>query len=339
MRAPAFWWHRRSVAALALWPLSLVFGHIAVRRMRRPGVHPPMPVLCVGNFVVGGAGKTPTAIALARLAAETGLKPVFLTRGHGGRIREAVVVDPAQHRARDVGDEALLLARVAPTVKAEDRAAGLDLVASLGAGLCIMDDGFQNPTIVKTYSLVVVDGAVGVGNGLCLPAGPLRAPLALQIAMADAVLILGSGPAGDRLASRVARAGKSVLRATTVPSGERLADSRPLFAFAGIGRPEKFFDQLAADGYALAGQLGFADHHAFSEADAAAILEAAAIANAVPVTTDKDAARLTGLEGRRGELLESALVYRIETRFSSPETVRALIGAIRARWLRDTYCR
>ena len=339
MKAPAFWWRRPGVAALLLSPFAAIYGHFAGRRMRRSGVRPPLPVICVGNFVVGGAGKTPTALALARLAIDMGLKPAFLTRGHGGALKGPVQVDPKLHTAQDVGDEALLLVTLAPVVKALDRAAGLARLTDLGANLCIMDDGFQNPSIAKTLSLVVVDGGVGVGNGLTLPAGPLRAPHSIQMAAADGVLVLGAGPHSARVIAAAARAGKAVLDARTVPCGPRLADDRPLFAFAGIGRPQKFFDQLVADGYRLAGTRAFADHHAFSEADAAEVLEAAAIADAALVTTSKDAARLAGGGGRLAELLATTLVYEVETRFASPTAVRELIAATRDRWLRDTFCR
>jgi tetraacyldisaccharide 4'-kinase len=339
MRAPRFWWARRpGIAALALWPVSRLYASIAASRMRGQGEKPPLPLVCVGNFVAGGAGKTPVAIALAGLARDIGLKPVFLTRGHGGRLGGPVLVDPASHTARQVGDEALLLAAVAPTVKSVDRRAAFGLLASLGADLCIMDDGFQNPGVAKTFSFVVVDGAVGIGNGLTLPSGPLRAPLALQLDRADAVIVMGAGEAGDVFAARVFRTRKPLLRASLRPARTRLPGDGPLFAYAGIGRPQKFFSQLEADGYKLGGRRSFPDHHAFTETDAAWLLAATGLADARPVTTAKDAARLAGCGGRRGELLGKSLVYRIEAEFVAPDTIRTLLRSIRERWLIDTYC-
>ena len=178
MRAPDFWWRReRSAAARLLSPLGALSGALTLARMRRKGVSPGVPVICVGNPTVGGAGKTPTVIHLARLLAAQGRHPAILTRGYGGSERGPLQVDASLHPASRIGDEPLLLARAAPTWVARDRIAGAGAAMGEGADILIMDDGFQNPSLAKTLSILVVDGGVGVGNGLSIPAGPLRAPL------------------------------------------------------------------------------------------------------------------------------------------------------------------
>lgn len=338
MRAPAFWWRRRGLAALLALPFSLIYGAIAGARMRRaPRGRPPLPLVCVGNFVAGGAGKTPTAIALAEIARSVGLEPVFLTRGHGGRLGGPVLVDPGRHDAGEVGDEALLLARIAPTVVARRRASAFALLAGTGADLCIMDDGFQNASVEKSFSFVVVDGTVGIGNGLMMPAGPLRAPLALQMSAADAIVVVGGGAAGRRFTTQAARGGKTMLRARFEVVGTPPPRDRPLYAFAGIGRPEKFFDQLRAEGYALAGTRAFADHHVFTDTEAREILQQAERRGSLPVTTQKDAARLAGAGGASAALAAQAATLAIACRFEAPALVAEKLREIREDWLRRTY--
>ncbi len=180
--------------------------------MARPGVTLDVPVICIGNLVVGGAGKTPTALEVASVCRKLKLNPGFLTRGYGGRERGPLCVSAGAHTAEDVGDEALLLAQFAPTVIAADRPSGAKLLAQLGADVVVMDDGFQNPSLDKDLSLVVIDAERGIGNGFVFPAGPLRAPLAAQIRIADALVVLGEG-AGGKAVRIAARAGRPTLRA------------------------------------------------------------------------------------------------------------------------------
>src|SRR5947199_2834355 len=185
MQAPRFWWDKPGALAALLSPFASIYGAVAARRLEQPGAHAGIPVICVGNPTVGGAGKTPTALAIARLLIEAGERPYFLTRGYGGKFGGPVLVEAA-HTAVQVGDEPLLLARVAPTVVAADRAAGAQLARENGASVIVMDDGFQNPSLAKELSILVIDGARGIGNGRVLPAGPLRVPLEPQLDRADA---------------------------------------------------------------------------------------------------------------------------------------------------------
>ncbi len=323
-RAPEFWWHRHSVAGIALAPIGAIYGQVVGRRMARRGVSASIPVICIGNLVVGGAGKTPTALEIASICRKLQLKPGFLTRGYRGSEKGPLWVSPAIHTAADVGDEALLLAQFAPTVVAADRPSGAKLLASFGVDVVIMDDGFQNPSLNKDLTLVVVDGERGIGNGLAFPAGPLRAPLAAQIRCVDALIVLGpgSGGAGVRVA---ARAGRPTLRAQTEPARRRGLKRRPYLAFAGIADPAKFRASLAEAGAIVGHAMDFPDHHLFTEADCEAIMAEAKSRDLVPITTEKDRVRLN----RRGEvaarLAAATEVFPIRIRFEEPRRLTTLI--------------
>lgn len=293
MKTPAFWSQPPGLAARLLQPLGWLYGRITAARMGRAGTRVPVPVICVGNFTAGGAGKTPTARWIGGWAQAGGLAPAFLSRGHGGRLAGPVMVDPALHGSADCGDEPLLLVRDAPVFVARDRAGGAALAVSEGAGLLVMDDGLQNPSLVKDFRLAVVDGGAGVGNGLCLPAGPLRAPLLLQWPHVDAVLIIGDGAPGEALARQADAAGKPVLRGKLTPDASAVAalGRQPLLAFAGIGRPEKFFATLRAEGLDVRQTRAFADHHPYTGIEVAELVAAAAAEGLRLVTTEKDAVR------------------------------------------------
>jgi tetraacyldisaccharide 4'-kinase len=300
MRAPAFWQRPSSPIASLLRPAGFVYGMVAARRMGRMGERAGAPVVCVGNFTAGGAGKTPTALAVAKLLIEAGERPVFLTRGYGGCLAGPVRVDPERHGAQDVGDEPLLLARTAPTIVARERPAGARLAVESGAGVIVMDDGLQNPSLAKDLTLAVVDGQAGVGNGLCLPAGPLRAPLRAQWPRVDAVVVIGAG--GEAVAREAAGRGKPVIRARLEPDPEtatRLRGRRVL-AFAGIGRPEKFFATLEVCGAQVIVRRPFPDHYPFSASDLAALVAAAEADSLEIVTTEKDFVRIETAPALRG---------------------------------------
>jgi tetraacyldisaccharide 4'-kinase len=313
---------------MMLWPLSLAYGQAAAWKMgRTPRFRPPVPVVCVGNFVVGGAGKTPTALVLARLARGRGLKPGYLTRGYGGAAKGPLLVDLATHGAADVGDEPLLLAAAAPTMVSADRVAGAKALIAAGVDLIIMDDGFQNPSLAKDLSLVCIDAGAGIGNGMVTPSGPLRAPLALQLRMADALVLIGEGERSEALVRTAARAGRQVLRATLKPARVREFRKEPLLAYAGIGRPAKFFDSLAAAGATVKRTVPFPDHHRFSEADAATLIARAEADGLRLVTTEKDMVRLAGAGGRLGELREKTTVFAVTLEFENPGAVAEMLEA------------
>lgn len=296
MRAPGFWSDPDSLAGHLLSPLGAVYGALTLGRMARPGARAPLPVVCIGNPTVGGSGKTPATAMMVRHLADKGHRPAVLTRGYGGSLAGPVLVDAARHGAAEVGDEALLHAGLGLTVLAHDRPAGAALAAGLGATVVVMDDGFQNPSLSKDLSILVVDGAAGLGNGHVLPAGPLRAPFAPQMARADALLVVGPGAAGDALAATVAAGGGVVIRAGLAPDPAVAAwlAGRDVLAFCGIGRPAKFVETLGAAGARNAVLRPFPDHHAYGEADALALLDEAARTGLALVTTEKDRVKLKG---------------------------------------------
>jgi len=292
MRAPAFWTRPPGLFAWSLSPLGALVGAATARRMARQGADVGAPVLCVGNFVVGGAGKTPTALALARLLRAAGEHPAFLSRGYGGQTRaDSRRVDPADS-ARSVGDEPLLLARVAPCYVGADRVASARLAVEDGAGVLVMDDGLQNPDLNKTLTVAVVDGEAPFGNGLCLPAGPLRAPLDAQIPYVDALVVIGGAPQDQtNIAARINKPLFAArLQADAIAASMLIG--RPVLAFAGIARPEKFFATLEGLGAQIAERVAFPDHWAFSPREIDRLLARAGRRGWIPVCTEKDFVRL-----------------------------------------------
>jgi tetraacyldisaccharide 4'-kinase len=299
MREPAFWYRPRSWKSHLLQPLGALYGVIAAVRLSHKGADAGIPVLCVGNYHLGGAGKTPAVLALAKLLRELDETVVVLSRGYGGRLRGPVMVDPERHVAGEVGDEPLMMARDVPVAVARDRIGGLALAKSRGATVILMDDGFQNPAIAKDASLIVIDSERGLGNGNVFPAGPLRAPLLQQLALTDALIVIGDGPASRLIAMEVAARHKPVLRAHFEPDSAslaRLAGKRVL-AFAGIGDPTRFFNTLRASGVAVVTTRSFPDHHMFSKSEIEALLAEGKRSRLTLVTTEKDMARLRGVTG------------------------------------------
>ncbi len=286
MRAPAFW-QSDGVLPHLLAPVAALVAGSTARRVARQGWCAPVPVLCCGNAGVGGAGKTTLALDLGLRLLRRGAQVAFLTRGYGGRVRGTTRVD-AQDDAAAVGDEALLLAAMAPTFVGADRAASARRAVADGATVLVMDDGLQNPGLAKDLSFLVVDGAAGFGNGRVLPAGPLREPALAAARRCRAAVLIGTDQSG---AAAALPASLPVLRATLRPQAPHLA-GKAVFAFAGIGRPQKFFDTVAEAGAVLAGQRAFPDHHRFRPAELARLARDAAALDATLVTTPKDAVRL-----------------------------------------------
>jgi tetraacyldisaccharide 4'-kinase len=320
MRAPEFWTKQGGLAR-ALAPLGAVYAWGgALRRHFAETWRAPVPVVCVGNLTVGGTGKTPTVAALARVLASPlllgsqGRRVAILSRGYGGRMGGPLRVDLARHTARDVGDEPLLLARIAPVYVARDRRAGAEAALADGADLLLMDDGFQNPGLAKTLSLLVVDGAVGFGNRAVFPAGPLREPVAVGFARAQALVTIGA----DAHAASFGFAGR-VLRADLFPAEAGFAGV-PVVAFAGIGRPQKFFDTLSSLGAAMRGTYAFADHHVYSRREVERLLALAKEQHAVLVTTEKDAVRLPP------DLAAQIRTVPVELRFADPPALLRVLA-------------
>jgi tetraacyldisaccharide 4'-kinase len=294
MREPGFWHGPPSWKSHLLKPLGALYGAIAAKRLQHTGMDAGIPVLCVGNYHVGGAGKTPTVLALTKLLRDLGEMPVVLSRGYGGKLQGPVRVDPARHAASDVGDEPLMLAATLPVVISRDRADGVPLARAQGASVIVMDDGFQNPSIAKDASVIVIDSERGLGNGQVIPAGPLRAPLRPQLACTDALVIVGHGAAAGTVAADIAAQGKPVLRAHLRPDDAQVSSLRDkrVLAFAGIGDPQRFFKTLQASGIDVVRQRAFADHHLFSKAEIESLVAEATRDALTLVTTEKDFVRL-----------------------------------------------
>lgn len=303
MIPPDFWRHG-GWRASALAPLGCLYALGGAARLRfGASFDAGAPTICVGNLTLGGAGKTPTVLAIAERLTARGRRVAILSRGHGGSAPGPLRVDPAAHDAALTGDEPLLLARAAPTWVAKDRAQAARAALAENADCLLLDDGFQSPALRKTLSFVVVDGGAGLGNGNVFPAGPLREPAAWGLARARAVVAIGDDETGFE---RAHGAGRTILRARLEPVSRDLAGAR-VFAFAGIGRPDKFFASLRALGCEIAGAREFPDHHRYSRAELEALIAQAGGARLV--TTEKDLVRIPADLRTRFETLAVRLAF------------------------------
>jgi len=289
MKAPAFWYKSPGLISTLLWPASLFYrmGGVIRRTVASP-YHAKIPVICIGNIIAGGAGKTPVTLTLAKMMQEKGHKPVFVTRGYGGREHGPLQVDLSRHTARDVGDEALLLARVAPLWIGRDRAAAIRAAEPHGTHI-IIDDGLQNPSILPDLAFLVIDGSIAFGNGRLIPAGPLRETFNEAMRRVTAIILIGDD-AGQRITPRLRC---PVIRAHWHPDfPDDFPHEQNFYAFAGIGRPEKFYATCAEAGVTLVGTKDFPDHHMFSTGELAGLQKQAETLGARLLTTEKDWVRL-----------------------------------------------
>jgi tetraacyldisaccharide 4'-kinase len=301
-----------------LSPIGVIVGCVATARLRygKP-YRSRLPVICVGNFTAGGSGKTPLALLLSSLVSDLGREPWYLSRGYGGRLNGPLRVEPAIHTANDVGDEPLLLARHAPTLISRDRRAGAKAIEDTGSqdAVIIMDDGLQNPSLAKDLSIAVVDPARGFGNGRVIPAGPLRAPLAAQIGLADLIVLTGRDQSGD---TPLINALRKLTRAPIVRAETQAAEGagalrgRRVIAYAGIANPQRFFSLLDDLGAIVVEQHAFADHHVFSDREARDLIATAERTGASLITTEKDLARLSAAPGIGAELREGSTALPIK---------------------------
>ncbi len=326
MREPGFWHRPSSFVSLLLLPLGALYGAVAARRLQRQGFDAGIPVLCVGNYHVGGAGKTPMVLALTRMLRDLGETPVVLSRGYGGRLHGPVKVDPDRHAAADIGDEPLMMARTVPVVVARDRIGGVALARSQGASVILMDDGFQNPAIAKDASLIVIDGDRGLGNGLVFPAGPLRAPLPPQLVRTDALIVVGDGAAAASVAAAIAAQGRPVLSAHLRADDASVASLRGkrVLAFAGIGDPLRFFRTLRASGIEIVRERAFADHHPYAQAEIEALIAEAKPDALTLVTTEKDLARLRS-GGRLASYAQEIVPFAVTLEFDDAAKLRTFV--------------
>lgn len=326
LSTPSFWYRRNTAVSRALpcvlSPLSWLYA-AAVRQ--RFSMHYPVPmdrpVICVGNAVAGGAGKTPVVMALVALLQDKGMNPHILSRGYGGAEEGPLQVSPQRDTADDVGDEPLLLVEAAPTWVARNRALGVQAAIDTGATVIVMDDGFQNPTFFKDFSLLVIDGQAGLGNGRVMPAGPLRECFDDAIARCDAVIIVGDDRHG--LTARIAamRAELPVFAATLAPAidAPSLA-GKTVYAFAGIGRPEKFRHTLESVGATVEGWAEFPDHYPYAEEDLAELMASAESAGIPVYTTVKDHVRLPA------SLKSRVTPFAVSVTFDRPDALMTTVA-------------
>ena len=294
MNPPHFWSHgldpysREAAPFLRamLTPLANIYAWAGARRLKKTEPYKcSVPVICVGNVTVGGTGKSPLVAKLRDLFAEKGIRAASLSRGYKGELKGPIKVDPEIHSAKDVGDEPLMLAMKGESWIGADRAAAGKAMADDGVQLILMDDGFQNPQLHKDHSMLVIDSEAPFGNGHVIPKGPLREPVASAEARAESIVLIGTGPHPDVLQTQ-----KPVLRATIQPLNP--PPGGPLVAFAGIGRPQKFFDSLTAQDGALSESIPYPDHHTYSDGDLTYLRKLGKERDAKLITTEKDFARL-----------------------------------------------
>ncbi len=307
MRAPEFWTTDQGLSRI-LEPFGRIYGAVTTARASRENApRAPVPVISIGGVTVGGAGKTPITISLAKRLLERGIRPAVVLRGYGGSLRGPVRVDPSIHTSREVGDEALLHAAICPTWVARKRIDGARASAADGASVVLLDDGHQHPGIHKDFRIVVLDGACPFGNGFIFPAGPLRENPADALTRADAVIFMGQdlhGVSGRRPASL------KQFRADLTPDRRALSlQGRAVVAFAGIGNPQKFFDMLQAIGARVMAKHPFEDHEPFGPSDIQPILDEAFAINAIPVTTAKDAVRLSDDQRQQVDVVDVDVLW------------------------------
>lgn len=323
MRTPSFW-QSDNVFSTLLSPLAALYGlAVTARRFFSPAPESlSVPIICIGNLTAGGGGKTPAAIAIGERLKQKNITAYFLSRGYGGALAGPVLVNPRIHTAHEVGDEPLLLANLLPTVVAKNRHSGALFAMQRGARVIIMDDGFQNPSLVKALSIVVVDGGYGFGNGRLLPAGPLREPLASGFARAQAVMVV------NPLKELSLPHDLPVLSAHADPSPEaNILSGKNVLAFCGLANPQKFFRTLDGLGAHIVERVIFPDHYLYRERDIRKLAERAKRKQAVLTTTAKDAVRLSP------EWRSLVTTVPIALRLDNPEQLDALLdNALKQTW-------
>lgn len=324
LKSPKFWQKENTFLGKALSPLGRIYAWGLRRKLKNAkSYRSKIPVVCIGNLVMGGVGKTPLAVSVAEYFKMNGMRPVFLTRGYGGGLSN-VLVDPDKHTAKDTGDEALILARIAPAIVDPDRARGAKTAEKIGADVIIMDDGFQNPQLVKDLSFAVFDGRYGFGNGKVFPAGPLREPVEDGLRRADAFIVVGKDKAGikewvDKRFMSLPFIGTHIEQ--DVAKIAQLSGKK-VFAFAGIGYPDKFFDMLRDYGCDVVETQAFSDHYPYTDEDMTDLIARADKQGAVLVTTAKDGVRIAPRFLPHVQIVEAYMVW------DTPDAMCALLSAL-----------
>ncbi|MGU3574610.1 tetraacyldisaccharide 4'-kinase [Brucellaceae bacterium C25G] len=332
-QAPIFWWQSPSWRSALLAPLASIYGVFATRNLtKRVGARIDLPVLCIGNYTVGGAGKTPTAIYFAELARDEGFVPGIVSRGFGGQYNGVHLVDPETDSAKLVGDEPLLLARHANVAVCADRSHAARFLKARGCDFIIMDDGFQSARLHTDYALLVVDASRGIGNGKMIPAGPLRAPLDIQMQKTDGLLLIGTQNNAADVMLGAAKAGKPVFDAVLQASSRCDLSVGQWLAFAGIGNPQKFFTSLRESGAVIGATREFADHHPYSASDIAHLRSEAATKNLRLITTAKDYVRLASQPDIDRHFIDDLAVLDVELSFKDKSAAKTILATVLQRF-------
>lgn len=311
MKTPRFWSNKNFISTL-LRPLGYLYAtatHFRVTHGKSQKVG--RPVICIGNLTAGGTGKTPVAVSMAKLLQSQGKNPFFVSRGYGGTLKD-ILVDNKKHTAFEVGDEPLLLSRQAPVVINSNRYLAAQKALKSGAEIIIMDDGFQNPGLYKDLSFLVFDGGFGYGNGLAVPAGPLRENLHSGLKRANAIIIIGEDE--HNLANEFMEL--PVFKGKIVPVNPQV-NNREVIAFAGIGRPEKFYKSLNELGFNLVETLNFPDHHVYTKAELQKIITKAQKQGAVIFTTSKDFVKIPPQMHKFFHVLEIEIKWEDEEKLTT----------------------
>ncbi|AKK19954.1 tetraacyldisaccharide 4'-kinase [Candidatus Liberibacter africanus] len=321
IKTPLFWWKPRGFLSLLLYPISLIYSFISSILMKNgQRFRAPIPVLCIGGFVMGGTGKTPTALAIAKAVIDKNIKPGFLSRGYGRKSKTSLLVDLEKHDSCDVGDEPLLLAQLAVTVVTSDRKRGVQMLLQEGVDIIIMDDGFHSASLHADFSLIVVDCHRGLGNGLVFPAGPLRVPLSRQLSYVDAILYVGNT---KNVVSSIKN--KPFYFAKLEPRLKFDFSGKKVLAFSGIADTKKFFTTMRQLGALVEKHYSFGDHAHIKSKKIAHILDQAQRDNLILVTTAKDAMRLHKRPGIAQELLSKSIVVEVDIVFEESNNIADLI--------------
>ncbi|WP_317992824.1 tetraacyldisaccharide 4'-kinase [Bartonella gliris] len=328
--APHFWWKKRSFLRFLLAPISWVYGYFSRVRMTRKPLIIDLPVLCIGNFTLGGAGKTPVVIAFAQIAKELGLVPGIVSRGYGGAVKRVHLVNEKCDNARDVGDEALLLARHAFVAISPDRYAAAQRLKQEGCNLILMDDGFQSRRLYMDYALLVVDAMRGLGNGAVFPAGPLRVPLKTQFSFMDSVLLIGRSDACDNLAFLVTRTGKALHRAYLKSFVSDEVAGKSFLAFSGIGNPDKFFKSIKELSGHVVQAHSYPDHYFFTDTDLTNLAQRAKMHNLWLATTAKDYIRIQTSGVQKD--LKNLIVFDVKVDFVQKDFCHMLLEEVMTRF-------
>ncbi|WP_208440304.1 tetraacyldisaccharide 4'-kinase [Bartonella raoultii] len=330
INTPRFWWKDKSFLHILLAPISWGYGYFSRRRMARKPPIIDLPVLCIGNFTCGGAGKTPVVIAFAKIAKELGFVPGIVSRGYGGVIKKVHLVNEKYDHARDVGDEALLLARHAPVAISANRYAAAKRLQQEGCNLILMDDGFQSRRLYMDYALLVVDTMRGFGNGAIFPAGPLRAPLKTQLSLTDSVLLIGHSKEYDQVAFLVTRTGKPLHYAHLKSLASDEVAGKSFLAFAGIGNPDKFFKSIKELSGHVVQTYSYPDHYFFTNADLKNLAQKAEIQNLWLATTAKDYTRIQTSNVQKD--FKKLILFDVKIDFAQKDFCRILLKEVITRF-------